>query len=220
MQGRAPIYIALIEDHPKYREVIDLTLAEEAGLELTCQFGTAEMALRKIEAHKVKQKPNVVLLDLNLPGMNGLDAITWLKKYSPKTKIIILSQSDREADVYQAIQHGASGYLLKSSTIGQIKEGIRTVMQGSTPLDAKVASYILDNLKTTLPKLKQEVTLSDRGMETLTLLAEGLSKKEITKQISISTTTVVTHVGQIYEKLNTANAPAAVDRAHRLGLLR
>ena len=119
---KPPIHIALIEDHPEYREVIELALAKEADLVLTDQFGTAEMALRKIEAHKITQKPDVVLLDLNLPGMSGLDAITWLKKYSPKTKIIILSQSDREADVYQAIQHGASGYLLKSSTIGQIKQ--------------------------------------------------------------------------------------------------
>lgn len=215
---KPPIHIALIEDHPEYREVIELALAKEADLVLTDQFGTAEMALRKIEAHKITQKPDVVLLDLNLPGMSGLDAITWLKKYSPKTKIIILSQSDREADVYQAIQHGASGYLLKSSTIGQIKQGIRSVMQGGSPLDAKVASYILKNLKTTLPKNEQEVTLSDREMETLTLLAKGLSKKEIATEMSISTTTVVTHVGHIYEKLNTVNAPAAVDRAHRLGL--
>ena len=215
---KPPIHIALIEDHPQYREVIELALAKEADLVLTDQFGTAEMAFRKIEAHKITQKPDVVLLDLNLPGMSGLDAITWLKKYSPKTKIIILSQSDREADVYQAIQHGASGYLLKSSTIGQIKQGIRSVMQGGSPLDAKVASYILKNLKTTLPKNEQEVTLSDREMETLTLLAKGLSKKEIATEMSISTTTVVTHVGHIYEKLNTVNAPAAVDRAHRLGL--
>ncbi|MDG1300590.1 MAG: response regulator transcription factor [Opitutae bacterium] len=215
---KPPIHIALIEDHPEYREVIELALAKEADLVLTDQFGTAEMAFRKIEAHKITQKPDVVLLDLNLPGMSGLDAITWLKKYSPKTKIIILSQSDREADVYQAIQHGASGYLLKSSTIGQIKQGIRSVMQGGSPLDAKVASYILKNLKTTLPKNEQEVTLSDREMETLTLLAKGLSKKEIATEMSISTTTVVTHVGHIYEKLNTVNAPAAVDRAHRLGL--
>ena len=215
---KPPIHIALIEDHPEYREVIELALAKEADLVLTDQFGTAEMAFRKIEAHKITQKPDVVLLDLNLPGMSGLDAITWLKKYSPKTKIIILSQSDREADVYQAIQHGAAGYLLKSSTIGQIKQGIRSVMQGGSPLDAKVASYILKNLKTTLPKNEQEVTLSDREMETLTLLAKGLSKKEIATEMSISTTTVVTHVGHIYEKLNTVNAPAAVDRAHRLGL--
>ena len=212
------IHIALIEDHPEYREVIELALAKEADLKLTDQFGTAEMALSKTRDHKIQQNPDVVLLDLNLPGMSGLDAITWLKEYAPKTKIIILSQSDREADVYQAIQHGASGYLLKSSTIDQIKEGIRTVMQGGSPLDAKVASYILDNLKTTLPKQEQKVTLSNREMETLTLLAQGLSKKEIAQQMNISTTTVVTHVGHIYEKLNTANAPAAVDRAHRLGL--
>jgi len=215
----APIRITLIEDQPEYREVIELALSKEPDLELTDQFGTAEMALRQIEDNSVSHKPDVILLDISLPGMSGIEATTWLKKYAPKSKIIILSQSDRENDVYQAILHGASGYLLKSSTVRQIKEGIRSVMQGGAPIDANVAGYILDTMKRQRPTQVPEVPLSDRELEALTLMAQGLSKKEIAEQLGISVTTVVTHVVHIYEKLNAANAPAAVSNAYEAGIL-
>ena len=214
-----PIRIILVEDQTEYREVIEMTLRKEPGLELIDQFGTAEMALRKIENPKGQQKPDIVLLDLNLPGMSGLEALPWFQKYSPRTKIIILSQSDKENDVYEAILQGASGYLLKSSTLRQIKEGIRSVVDGGSPLDANVASYILETMKSKLPKTTPEVELSNRELETLTLISDGLSKKEIADRLGIGATTVATHISHIYQKLNVVNGPAAVSAAYKKGIL-
>jgi DNA-binding NarL/FixJ family response regulator len=213
------IRIMLVEDHPEYREVIELSMNKEDDLELISQFGTAEGALRSLQDMSTRQEPDIILLDLNLPGMNGQEAIPFFYSALPGVKIIILTQSDREADIYRAITLGASGYLLKSSPRKSITENIRSVMNGGAPLDAKIAQYILKMLKTKLPKTEHEIhLLSPREMDVLTLMAEGLAKKEIADRLSISTATVVTHANHIYEKLNANNAPSAIDKAHRLGL--
>ena len=133
-------------------------------------------------------------------------------------RIIILTQSDREQDVLRAIALGASGYLLKSATLDEITESIQTVMGGGAPLDKGVARFILESLQTRLPKDEDQPQLSDRELEIIQLLAEGLVKKEIASRLHIGYSTVDTHVAHIYEKLNVSNAPSAVNRAHRLGL--
>ena len=158
------------------------------------------------------------MLDLRLPGMNGLDALTRCREIAPNTKVIILTQSDQERDVLRAIALGASGYLLKSATLNEITEGIETVMGGGAPLDKGVAKFILESLKTRLPKAEEQPLLTERELEIIQLLAEGLVKKEIASHLGIGYCTVDTHVAHIYEKLNVSNAPSAVNRAHRLGL--
>jgi DNA-binding NarL/FixJ family response regulator len=211
--------IMIVEDHPEYREVVELSMNKEADFELISQFGTAERALRSLQDRSTRKEPDIILLDLNLPGMNGLEAIPFFHSALPGIKIIILTQSDREADVYKAITLGASGYLLKSSTLMSITENIRSVMNGGAPLDAKVAQYILTKLKPKLSELENEMPLlSPREMEVLNLMAEGLAKKEIADRLTISTNTVVTHANHIYEKLHANNAPSAINKAHRLGL--
>jgi DNA-binding NarL/FixJ family response regulator len=120
--------------------------------------------------------------------------------------------------VLRAISLGASGYLLKSSTVTTITEGIRTVMKGGASLDAGVARFIINTLKTRLSKGSSEGLLTDRQMEIITLLGEGLLKKEIAKRLNISYATVDEHVAHIYERLGVRNAPAAVNQAHLLGL--
>jgi len=212
------INVMLVEDHPEYREAIELALGKEPAMALTRQFGTAERALRHLKDAKSDETPDVILLDLNLPGMNGLDAIPLFNSTVPTAKIIILTQSDKEADVLKAITRGASGYLLKSATLKQITEGIRNVNNGGASLDANVAQFILKTLKTKLPKAHTEQWLTEREMEVLTLLAEGYVKKEIADQLCISTTTVITHVAHIYEKLSVTNAPSAINKAYRMGI--
>jgi DNA-binding NarL/FixJ family response regulator len=204
---KSKIKVMLVEDNPEYREVINLALDDEADIELTSQFGTSEIALRSLQDMSTRKVPDLVLLDLRLPGMDGLDSLPYFRSSLPDAKIIILTQSDEEADVLRAISRGASGYLLKSSTLGQITDGIRSV-----------ARFILETLKDSLPKGETENMLTERELEILTLLGEGLVKKEIADQLGISYTTVDTHVGHIYEKLEVRNAPSAVNKAHRLGL--
>jgi len=212
------IHVMLVEDHPEYRDAIELALAKESGMELTSQFGTAERALRNLKHAKKYKVPDVILLDLNLPGMDGLDALPLFSAALPTVKIIILTQSDREADVLKAITLGAAGYLLKSATLKQITEGIRKVYRGGASLDSKVAQFILKTLKTILPPDEIKQSLTEREMEVLTLLAEGCVKKEIADRLCISSTTVVTHVSHIYEKLNATNAPSAINKAYRMGI--
>jgi two-component system nitrate/nitrite response regulator NarL len=213
------IRVTLVEDHPSYRETVGLALEGEADMKLVGEFGTAERALRQLGIERGRIQADVILLDLNLPGMSGLEAIPLCKAAVPDAKVIVLTQSDREADVLRAIASGASGYLLKSSTVKQITEGIRTVVAGGASLDANVAHFILDTLRATLPEKDAEDLLTPREMEVLNLLSEGLAKKEIADKLGISPTTVVTHVSHIYEKLQVQNAPGAVAKAFGAGIL-
>ena len=212
------IGVMLVEDHPEYREAIELALEKEPTVELTGQFGTAERALLSLDSGELSQLPDIILLDLNLPGMDGLEALPLFSAALPKTKIIVLTQSDREADVLKAMTLGATGYLLKSSTLKQITDGIQSVHNGGASLDTKVAQFILKTLKTKLSRGDARSPLTEREMEVLTLLAEGLVKKEIADRLCISSSTVVTHVSHIYDKLNVTNAPSAINQAYRMGI--
>lgn len=207
----------LVEDNKDYREVVNLAIGEEEDLEIMDQYGTTEIALRNLQSLE-KPRPDVILLDLRLPGMGGLDSIRYFKEYAPKAKIVILTQSDQEADVLRAILLGASGYLLKSARVKEIVDGIRLVHGGGATLDPSVAKFLLQNLQSRLPKENINIGLSDREMEILKLLSEGLVKKQIAEKLEIGYATVDTHVGHIYEKLHVNNAPSAVGKAYRLGI--
>lgn len=224
------IQVMLIEDNPEYSEVIKLALDNEPGIELSHHFGTSEIAVRQLQTGSIEKAPDLILLDIRLPGMSGLDSIPLLSQCIPQAKIMILTQSNQEADVLKAISLGASGYLLKSATLEQLTESIRTVIAGGAPLDAGVARFILNSLQSRLvPESKQPSTttgkepatgiLSQRELEILNLLAEGCVKKEIAQRLEIGYTTVDTHVSRIYAKLKVGNAPSAVNKAHRLNLL-
>jgi DNA-binding NarL/FixJ family response regulator len=208
----------LVEDNIEYRRVIELAIQHEPMLELTCQFGTSEIALRRLSETAEEEQPDLVLMDLRLPGMDGLEALPQFKVAAPNTKIIVLTQSNHEHDVLQAISLGASGYLLKSATLDVIIESIHSVVDGGAPLDKGVAKFLLDKLQTKLPQSETQQLLTARELEVIMLLAEGLVKKEIAKELNIGYSTVDTHVARIYQKLNVTNAPSAVDRAHRLGI--
>ena len=192
-------------------------IEEEKDLEILDQYGTTEIALRELQSLE-KPRPNIILLDLQLPGMGGLDSIRYFKEYAPKAKIVILTQSDQETDVLRAILLGASGYLLKSARVKEIVDGIRLVHRGGATLDPSVAKFLLQNLQSRLPQENLDIGLSDREMEILKLLSEGLVKKQIAQKLSIGYATVDTHVGHIYEKLHVNNAPSAVGKAYKLGL--
>ena len=213
------IRIIMVEDHPEYREGIRFALETVGDIELSHTFGTAERALRWVQEATPRTAADVILLDLNLPGMGGLEAIPWLKQYAPKSQVIVLSQSDAEADVLEAIAAGAAGYLLKNASLEEITDGIRTVMNGGATLDVHIAQYILTALQKQPRPSNGRITLTEREMQVLELIGEGLLKKEISEQLHISIATVATHVRHIYEKLEVQNAPAAISKAFQAGIL-
>ncbi len=209
--------IMLVEDNRAYRMGIACALEDQPEMELSSQFGTAEVALRELQGGNCQ--PDLVLLDLNLPGMSGMEALPLFREYHPDIKIIILTQSDRKHDILSCISMGADGYLLKSASTTQIREGIRTVMDGGASLDPLVARLMMDTLQVKLPKPQEKSPLSEREIEILKLLSEGKVKKEISAELDISAFTVATHVRHIYEKFDVQNAPAAISKAYRSGIL-
>ncbi|TWU44306.1 Transcriptional regulatory protein DegU [Novipirellula aureliae] len=212
------IRIMLIEDNSEYRDVIRLALEQEPGVQLMSHFGTAEIALRTLQQAADEEHPELILLDLRLPGMDGIAAIPVIREAAPETKIIVLSQSDREQDVLHAISLGAAGYLVKSATLDEITESIASVINGGAPLDKSVAKYLVNALQPKPSQAEEQSLLSEREFEIMKLLSEGLVKKEIAATLGIGYSTVDTHVAHIYRKLEVSNAPSAVDQAHRLGL--
>ncbi len=212
------IKILLVEDNPEYRHVIDFSLQDDPKLELINQFGTAEQALRSLQNTDIRKVPDVILLDLNLPGMSGLEAIPWFGKSVPESKIIILTQSENEADVLSSIEQGAAGYLLKSASAQEIKSGIQMVMEGGASLDPRMARYLLNNFRTKRSRLQKDGLLSEREMEILILISQGEARKEISSSLKISLKTVDNHIAHIFAKLNVVNAPAAVAKAYKTGI--
>jgi len=213
------IKVMLVEDHPEYRETLAFVLGKEKGMELVSQFGNAELALRSLRDAPRDRQPDVVLLDLNLPGISGLEALPGFSEDAPQANVIILSQSDREADILRAVQQGASGYLLKSVTMNEITQGIRTVHNGGATLESGLAQFILQTLQPKLPKAPDEMPISPRELEVLALIAEGLPQKQIGDALQISAYTVTDHLKQIYKRLNVVNAPQAISEAYKTGIL-
>lgn len=209
------IRVMLIEDNREYRDVMSLGLEGVSDIELVQQNSTAEIALRKLE-YQPSVHVDIILLDLRLPGMSGLDAIPFITHAAPRAKIIILTQSEHEVDVLKAISLGARGYLLKSASMEEIISSIRTVMSGGAPIDPSVARYLLEDLQTRSPEINLKINLSSRETEILHLLGDGLVKKEIAEKLSIGYTTVDTHVRHIYEKLHVTNAASAVSKAYKM----
>lgn len=214
------IRVMMVEDHAGYRKALERSLGRSEYITLHSQYGTAEFALRDIQYADPANIPEILLLDLNLPGMKGLESIRWFKDYAPNLKIIVLSQSNADEDILNAISLGASGYLLKSARFREIADGIQTVIDGGASLDPKIANFIMSKIKMLQPNTKPSAkTLSPREVETLSLIGEGFSKKEIAEKLEISTATVAYHVRNIYDKLNVLNAPAAVAKGFLTGIL-
>lgn len=214
------IKIMLVEDHSGYRTMLVRALKNSIGIDSISEFSTADIALRTLEQMGPQEIPDLLLLDLNLPGISGLESIQWFKKYASNLKIIVLTQSSVEEDILTALSLGASGYLLKSATVAQISDAIQSVMNGGASIDPNMANYILKYVKQhsqKKPTLKK--ALSERELQVLTLLAQGKVRKEISIKLDITVNTVAYHLDHIYEKLEVLNAPAAVAKGIRSGLL-
>ncbi|OVE76408.1 hypothetical protein BVX97_01080 [bacterium E08(2017)] len=216
---KRPVRVMLIEDSEDYRRVIACLLYQKSDIEVSREFGTSEIAIRTLQEMKPENKPDIILLDLNLPGLSGLDSIHELLQHAPESKIIILTQSDKEEDVLRGIQLGASGYILKSADLNMLIDGIHSVHSGGAIIDPSLAKFILVQLNDRLPDVESGATLTRREMEVLELVAEGLSQRKIASQLGISAFTVNEYVRNIYGKLDAQNAPSAVSKAYVSGVL-
>lgn len=216
--GGPPIRVILVEDHDFYRAGLKEMLREE-GIQVTGDVGSGEDGVALI-GHS---KPDVVLMDIHMGGMSGIEATERVTDASPDTRVIMLTISGESADVMDALLAGASGYLLKGASIDEVVQAIRTVAAGGSLLSAAVTGQVIERLReraaadTTEPD--REVDLSVRELEVLRLLGAGLDNPQIAARLHLSTTTVKHHVSSLLEKLGVENRVQAAVYAVRRRLV-
>jgi DNA-binding NarL/FixJ family response regulator len=206
----------LIEDNRTFRHTISRVIDETADMACPHRFSNCEDALRALGQESA---PDVILLDVGLPGMSGIEGIGRIKEVSPDTHAIILTVFDDQEKVIKAICAGASGYLLKTSPVEEITAGIRDVMKGGAPMNGRIAKMVLRMFSKIAPKSSNDYDLTEREREILKLLVEGMLKKEIADRLDISFHTVDSHLRNIYTKLHVNSQTGAVAKALREGLV-
>lgn len=207
-----PVSVWLVEDNHTFRQTVARALSRITGLECSQHFSNAEDALDALMGGGV---PDVVLVDVELPGQNGIEAVRQIKSISPSTRVVMLTVFDDHEKVFRAICAGASGYLLKTSPIDRIVESIHEALAGGAPMTPHVATAVL-KMFTQLAKPQQDYDnygLTAREQKILELMTKGLIKKEIADQLNLSYHTVDTHLRNIYTKLHVHNRTGAVAKA-------
>jgi DNA-binding NarL/FixJ family response regulator len=207
--------IWIIEDHVAFRRTLVRVLNTETGLQCTRDFDSCEKALAAL-AHD--EAPGLILLDVGLPGMSGLDGIRLLKERAPKSLVVILTVFEDDDKVFQAVCAGAAGYLLKTSSATDITQAVSDALAGGSPMTPRIARRVLDMFSKFAPK-QSDYGLSDREKEILLLMTTGLIKKEIADKLTLSIHTVDTYLRRIYEKLEVNTRTGAVAKALKEGLV-
>ena len=214
-QTAPPVSVWLIEDNQNFRVTLSRVVNGMPGTKCSNQFSNAEDALDALHAGAV---PDVVLLDVGLPGINGIDAIKQIKTLSPTTRIVMLTVFDDHEKVFKAVCAGASGYLLKPSNTAAIIRSIKEAISGGAPMTPQVAKSVLDMLSgRAAPKPIQ--ILTNREQSVLRLMAKGSGMKGIAEELDLSYHTVDSHLRNIYAKLHVHTSTAAVAKAVKEGLL-
>ncbi len=206
----------ILEDHQVFAKHVRRLLAGEADIDCPYHFSHPDELFEKLRF--TTDKPDVLLLDLGLPGRDGLQVLDEVRKILPELKVLILSAFDDRERVYHAICNGAAGYLLKSADPDDILDGIREVMKGSSALSGPIAKMILEGFSRYGSVQKIE-PLTSREIEVLRALVHGLIKKEIADQLNISQHTVDMHLRAVYRKLGVRTQTEAVSKALRQGLV-
>ncbi|MGZ0654266.1 response regulator [Coraliomargarita sp. W4R72] len=209
------IKILIVEDNANFTESLKELIDLSERMEFTASFRSAENCLDALQ--NKSPKADVVLLDLQLPGKNGMTLIPELRRLIPDAEIIVLTSNDDYKTTVEAIRLGVSGYILKNASIGQISEAIYEVNDGASIIDPKLSRLVLDALLTTAAGCHE--TLSEREREVLELMAVGYVKKEVAYRLGISYRTVAQYTESIYKKLQVPNVAAAVAAAIRKGLI-
>lgn len=200
----------LIEDHADSRRVLARVLNRAATVQCPCAFASCEEALTAL---RTNPRPDVILLDIGLPGMSGITGIRHIKAVSPTTHVIMLTVFDDQEKVFNAICAGASGYLLKTADEDAVTGAIQEVLDGGAPVNPRVARLVLNMFASRSAPPAQNYGLSDREREVLELMVQGLVKKEVADRLHVSYHTVDNHFRSIYTKLQVHTRGSAVARA-------
>ena len=205
----------IVEDHASFRRTLVRLLSTETDLQCPRDFDSCEKLLTALSGSTA---PELILLDVGLPGMSGLDGIRLIKERAPKTLIVILTVFEDDDKVFQAICAGAAGYLLKTGSGADITQAVRDALAGGSPMNPRIARRVLEMFSKLAPK-QNDYGLSDREKEILQLMTTGLIKKEIADRLSLSVHTVDTYLRRIYEKLAVNTRTGAVAKALKEGLV-
>jgi len=208
-----PLRVVLVDDHPVYRAGLARLLGE-SGVDVVAELPNGEAAIQAVE----ELAPDVVVMDLNMPGMSGLEATRRLVAQSPATHVLIVSVSAQEADVTDAILAGASGYILKESPVEEVVAGIQAAAAGHSLISPRIATMLLQRIRDAAGAVDMDLApahLSARELEVLSLMAEGKSNHEIAEKLVISPSTVHNHISSILMKLQVENRVQAAVRAVR-----
>ena len=200
------IGISIVEDDAPAREVLSDWIRHAHGFRYVSQYGSAESALLKLPA----EKPGVVLMDINLPGISGIECVRQLKPQLPETQFVMLTVYEDTDHIFDALAVGASGYLLKQTPRDDLLTAIRDVHAGGSPMTSNIARKVVQSFLRPAPQTDESANLSPREREVLEFLACGYLYKEIADQLGITVATVVTYIRRIYEKLHVRSRAQAV----------
>ena len=206
-KGQTKIRIMCVDDHPVVREGLARRIALERDMTVIASASSGEDALKLFETHR----PDVTLLDLNLPGMSGLETIFALRRRHPQARIIVLTMYNGDEDIHRALLAGAAAYVLKTTVSDELMGVIRQVHGGARPMSADVAAQL--SARSLAP------TVTAREQEVLQLMASGMRNKEIAAALDITEDTVEVHAKNIFTKLNVRDRTAAVTVALRRGII-
>ena len=217
-EGSEPVRVLVVDDQELFRRGLIMLLSGDTDIEVV---GEASDGITATEL-AVKTAPDVILLDVRMPRRTGVEACRGIKEAVPSAKIIMLTVSDEEADLYESVKNGASGYLLKDSSIEEVAQAIRVVNEGQSLISPSMAVKLIDEFKQmSKPEREQgpALRLTERELEVLRLVAKGLNNREVAKELFISENTVKNHVRNILEKLQLHSRMEAVMYAMREKLL-
>lgn len=203
------VEVWLIEDNAAFRRSVARTIDKQADFRCGQAFARCEDALVALRQF---QKPRVILLDVGLPGIDGISAIPQLREAAPGAAIIILTVFEDEEKIVRAICAGAAGYLLKTTTPEELARAIREVLDGGAPMNGRIARRVLEMFSRLAPR-QNDYGLTEREREILQLLVDGFIKKEIAGRLGLSVHTVDTHLRNIYGKLEVNTRTGAVAKA-------
>lgn len=199
------IKVIIVEDNAEISAGLTYLINNSPDFTCVKVFKSAEDFLAQLADNKF----DVVLMDINLPGMNGIECVNILKKKMPSIDIIMLTVYEDDENIFSALRSGAHGYLLKKTPPAQLIEGIRDVVNGGSPMSSQIARKVVQSYQAQKTKTEK---LSDRELEIITLLSKGFRYKEIGEKIFISTETVRTHIRNIYEKLQVHSRTEALNK--------